>query len=202
MAGEESFSREAIEAIRGKIWERFRAVAEEQASRFPIGLESARAVGYPEELLDPFPPSVTESFAGVGNPFNLGPIGEGETVLDVGCGSGLDALIAARLVGPSGRVVGIDMVSEMTAKAQANAEALGAKQVVVARALADELPLADDTCDVVLSNGVINLLPTKAKLLAEIHRVLKAGGRLLVADMILEKPLAPEAFGDPELWSH
>ncbi|MFQ5893058.1 MAG: methyltransferase domain-containing protein [Nitrospinota bacterium] len=197
----ESFSQEAIEKIRKKIWYRFSSVAVAQVSPFPIGPESAKAVGYPEELVDSFPPAVTEAFAGVGNPFSLGPIHPGETVLDVGCGSGLDILIAARLVGPTGHVIGFDMVPEMVEKARANVEAQGAKQVLVYRGLAEDLPLADGYCDVVISNGVINLLPTKPRLLSELYRVLKPGGRLWVADMTLLKPLPPEALHDPDLWS-
>lgn len=198
---EESFSKEAVDEIRKKIWWRFRNVVVDQVSRFPIGPESAKAVGYPEDLVDSFPPTVTEAFAGVGNPFSLGAIRPGETVLDVGCGSGLDVLIASSLVGPSGRVVGFDMVPEMASKARANLETLGAKQAIVMIGLAEELPLADGIFDAVVSNGVINLLPVKSRLLSEIHRVLKPGGRLMVADMALEKPLPPEALCDPDLWS-
>ncbi|MCH7768546.1 MAG: methyltransferase domain-containing protein [Nitrospinae bacterium] len=201
MSPGESFPQEVIEEIRNKIWYRFSGVAVAQVSPFPIGPESAKAVGYPEELVDSFPTEVTEAFAGVGNPFSLGPIKPGETVLDVGCGSGLDALIAARLVGPTGSVVGFDMVPEMVEKARQNVEAQGAKQVLVFRGLAENLPLADELCDVVISNGVINLLPEKRPLLLEIHRVLKPGGRFMVADMLLLKPLPPEALQDPDLWS-
>jgi SAM-dependent methyltransferase len=197
----ECYPQEALREIRKKISERFREVAIEQNSRFPIGPESAKTVGYPEYLVDTFPASVTEAFAGVGNPFSLGPIDQGEAVLDVGCGSGLDALIAAGLVGPSGRVVGLDMVFEMVQKAQENVELLGAKQVLVMMALAEDLPFEDGSFDAVISNGVINLLPGKARLLSEIHRVLKPQGRLMVADMTLEKPLPPEALNDPDLWS-
>ena len=201
MAPGESFPQEAIEKIRKKVWYRFSGIAVGQVSRFPIGPDSAKAVGYPEEMVDSFPPEVTEAFAGVGNPFSLGSIQPGETVLDVGCGSGLDALIAAQLVGPTGCVIGFDMVPEMIQKARTNVEAQGAKQVLVFRGLAEDLPLADGLCDVVISNGVINLLPHKTRLLSEIHRVLKPGGRLMVADMILLKPLPPEALQDPDLWS-
>lgn len=197
----EDLSQDAVEKIREKIWERFREVAVDQASPFPIGPESAKEVGYAEELVDSFPPSVTESFAGVGNPFSLGPIQSGEAVLDVGCGSGLDALIASSLVGPTGRVVGFDMVPDMVQKARDNVEAYEAEQVHILMALAEDLPLANGSFDVVVSNGVINLLPFKTQLLTEIHRVLKPQGRLMVADMILEKPLAPEAREDPDLWS-
>lgn len=201
MSREECFSQDALQEIRKKIWWRFRNVAVDQVSTFPIGPESAKAVGYPEEWVDSFPPEVTEAFAGVGNPFSLGPMHPGERVLDVGCGSGLDALIAARLVGPTGAVVGFDMVPEMARKARSNADALGAKQVLVMVSLAEDLPLADGSFDIVISNGVINLLPIKTRLLGEIHRVLKPGGRLMVADMTLDKPLPPEALDDPDLWS-
>jgi SAM-dependent methyltransferase len=197
----EDLSQDAVEKIREKIWARFREVAVEQASPFPIGPDSAKTVGYPKELVDSFTLSVTESFAGVGYPFSLGPLQPGEKVLDVGCGSGLDALIAAYFVGPEGCVVGVDMVPDMVQKARDNVVAYEAEQVHILMALAEDLPLADGSFDVVVSNGVINLLPVKFPLLTEIHRVLKPQGRLMVADMILEKPLAPEAREDPDLWS-
>lgn len=201
MAEDHCFPEEAVQEIRQKVWERFQQVAVEQISRFPIGPESAKVVGYPEELVDSFPPSVTEAFAGVGNPFSLGRIKPGERVLDVGCGSGFDALVAAGLVGPTGWVVGLDMVPEMVRKARTNMDSLGAKQVLVLHGMAEALPLPDGSIDVVISNGVINLLPAKSVLLKELHRVLKPLGRLMVADMALERPLKPEALQDPDLWS-
>lgn len=201
MEHERNLPQKAIEEIRKKIWARFRSVAVDRASPFPIGPDSAKAVGYPEDLVNSFPPSVTEAFAGVGNPFSLGTIQLGEAVLDVGCGSGLDALIAASRVGSEGCVVGLDVVPEMLQKARANVETLGAKHVHILAAMAEDLPIADSSFDVVISNGVINLLPVKAPLIAEIHRVLKTGGRLMVADMIMEKPLSIEAREDPDLWS-
>lgn len=201
MVEDHYFPEEAVQEIRQKTWSRFREVAVDQVSRFPIGPESAKAVGYPEDLVDSFPLSVTEAFAGVGNPFSLGLIKPGERVLDVGCGSGFDALVAADRVGPTGWVVGLDMVPEMVQKARSNVDFLGAKQVVIAQAMAETLPLGDGSFDVVISNGVINLLPAKTVLLKELHRVLKPQGRLMVADMALERPLEPEALQDPDLWS-
>ena len=150
------------------------------------GPESAKALGYSPDEINGLRPSVTESFAGVGNPFSLGELQAGQTVLDLGCGAGMDALLAARKVGPSGRVIGVDITEEMILKARKNAEASGVTNIEFHQGDVESLPLADETVDVVISNGVFNLCLNKPRVVAEAYRVLRAGGRLLMADMILE----------------
>jgi ubiquinone/menaquinone biosynthesis C-methylase UbiE len=136
--------------------------------------------------------AVTESFAGVGNPLSLGPINPGETVLDLGSGAGLDSILAARRVGPSGRIIGIDMTSQMVAKARRNAQELGLVHVELHEALVENIPLDDETADVAICNGLFNLCPDKPKAIAEVHRVLKPKGRLLMADILLEDHVTPQ----------
>jgi ubiquinone/menaquinone biosynthesis C-methylase UbiE len=141
------------------------------------------------------------SFCGVGNPFSIDRIEEGTTVLDVGCGAGFDLLVALQLVGPSGKVVGVDLTKEMIDKARANLESMQIKNYELHHISAEQLPFADNSFDVVISNGVINLSPDKPRIFAEIHRVLKKGGRLQFADIILEKQLPPQLTASIESWS-
>jgi arsenite methyltransferase len=150
------------------------------------GKENARALGYEAEWLQQLPDAVWESAAAVGNPFALGPIHLGETVVDLGCGAGADACVAALLVGPSGRVVGIDLTPEMIEKARANATLAGFRNVTFQEADMAELPLPDACAHVVISNGSINLSPRKACGLKQVFRILKPGGRLHIADMTRE----------------
>lgn len=140
----------------------------------------------------PLPTSVTESFAGVGNPFSLAKLRAGETVLDLGCGAGMDSILAARKVGHSGRIVGVDFSSEMIDKATRNAAAVDVRNVEFRLGDLEALPLENGSFDVAISNGVFNLCPDKPKALAEVFRVLRAGGRLCMADMILEDHVTPE----------
>jgi ubiquinone/menaquinone biosynthesis C-methylase UbiE len=137
----------------------------------------------------------------VANPFSLGPLAAGETVVDLGCGAGMDALMAAQMVGPSGRVVGIDMTTEMAAKARRNAAAMGATNVTVHQGYVEELPLPDGTVDVVISNGVIDLVPDKDAVFGEILRILKPGGRIQIADVTLQNPVGEGAKRDIDLWA-
>ncbi|MCB7128430.1 MAG: methyltransferase domain-containing protein, partial [Candidatus Brocadiales bacterium] len=173
------------EVIIQKTRARFTRIAKDPSSekRFPVGPESAKRLGYDADEIDSMPGSVTESFAGVGCPIALGPINEGETVLDLGCGAGLDSLLAARRVGPEGRVIGIDMTPDMVRKASENGQKLGVENVEFRQGSAEQLSLGNTSVDIVLSNGVINLCPDKGRVVSEIYRVLRPGGRLYVADI-------------------
>ena len=194
---------ESSEEIRAKIEERFVRVAcsPQEKQPFLIGPDSARRLGYPAAEIDALPPSVTESFAGVGNPLGLGEIAPGRTVLDLGCGAGMDSILAARRVGASGRVIGVDVTEAMLIKARRNAAALGLENVEFLHAEADALPTADGTIDVVISNGVLNLCLDKPKVLAEVFRALKPGGRLQMADMLLDEGVTPREVELKGAWS-
>ncbi len=176
------------EEIRQTTRARFSRIAQDPSSekRFPIGPESAKRLGYDPAEIDALPCGVTESFAGVGCTICLGPINEGETVLDLGCGAGLDTFLAARRVGPKGRVIGVDMTPEMVRKAEGNRRELGIENVEFRQDSAEQLSVEGDSVDLVLSNGVINLCPDKERVISEIYRVLRPGGRLYVADITLE----------------
>ena len=142
-----------------------------------------------------------ESSCGVGNPFSLGDIRPGESVLDIGCGGGLDLFVAAARVGGSGRVAGIDLTEDMVVRARENLALAGVKNAEVAKVDSDLLPYGDHTFDVVISNGVINLSPRKEVIFREIHRVLRPGGRLQFADVVLENELPPSLAGSADAWS-
>ena len=194
---------EATDQIKTEIKERFVKVAlEPQArQRFPIGPTSAKRLGYDAAEIDALPIQLTESFAGVGNPLALGELQAGDTVLDLGCGAGMDSILAARRVGPTGRVVGVDMTEAMVEKAKANAEAAGVTNVEFHHGEADRLPLADGSVDVVISNGVFNLCLDKPKVLAEVFRVLRPGGRIQMADILLDDGVTPKQVESKGTWS-
>jgi SAM-dependent methyltransferase len=191
------------EAIHRAVQDMYTAVAArpKQSFHFPTGRAACHALGYPPESLASVPESAVESFAGVGYPFAAGVIREGDRVLDIGSGSGTDALICARLAGPKGRIYGLDMTAQMRAKLQAAAEAAGARNIEVLEGDAESIPMPDASVDVVTSNGVLNLVPDKARAIAEIHRVLKPGGRLQIADIALSRPVAARFRQDPEMWA-
>jgi arsenite methyltransferase len=188
--------------IREKIQEKYDRVAASPAGcfRYPTGKEGISALGYPPELWEDFPESLLASFCGVGNPFSLRPIQAGEAVLDIGCGAGFDAFIAGRLVGPQGRVVGIDVTPRMVEKAKEHLGGLLLEQVAFQMGEAEALPFPDKDFDVVLSNGVLNLTMDKEKAVREIFRVLKPGGRALLADMVLVEALPPERDRKIDNW--
>ena len=194
---------EANDDIRRMIRERFAGIARapEKEARFPVGPESARALGYDRELIGLLPLSVTESFAGVGNPLSLGEIRPGQTVLDLGSGAGLDSVLAARRVGPTGRVIGVDLAEEMVEKARRNVRALALENVEFLHAQIEDLPVGEDAVDVSISNGVLNLCPDKPGALAEIYRVLRPGGSLLLADILLEDKVTLEEVARLGTWS-
>jgi SAM-dependent methyltransferase len=167
---------------------------------FPTGRAWAQDLRYPEELAN-VPETAVESFAGVANPWELGRLAPGERVLDLGSGAGTDSLVAAQMVGEAGRVTGIDMTPEMLAKARAAATEMGATNVEFVEGEAEHLPFEDGAFDVVISNGVIDLIPDKDAVFAELHRVLVPGGRLQIADVTIQNPVSEEGRRKIDLWT-
>jgi SAM-dependent methyltransferase len=167
---------------------------------FPTGRAWAEDLDYPPELAD-VPDAAVESFAGVANPFSLGRLEPGERVADLGCGAGTDTLVAAQMVGPSGRVTGVDMTPEMLAKARSAAEQMGVENVDFVDGEIERLPFADGSIDVVISNGVIDLVPDKDAVFAEIFRVLRPGGRMQLADVTIQNPVGEEGRRNIDLWT-
>ena len=168
---------------------------------FHTGRFLADRLGYPSERVESLPDPVVESFAGVGNPFSWGDLAPGEQVVDLGSGAGFDALLAVQMVGPDGQVIGIDMTAAMLSKARANAQLLDHANIEFREGLLETLPVADSSVDVVISNGVINLCPDKGAVLAEAYRVLRPGGRLQIADIIVGKAVPDGAKQDISLWT-
>jgi arsenite methyltransferase len=178
------------------------AMAPEGAFHFHRGPGYAAAMlGYDTRELDRLPASVAARFAGVGNPHAIAPLSAGATVVDIGCGGGMDLLLAALHVGPAGRAIGVDMTAEMREQAQAGAKALALTHVDVRDGDATQLPIDDGSVDVVISNGVLNLVPLKERAIAEIARVLRPGGRLQIADIVIGEELPESALRDIDLWT-
>lgn len=177
------------------------ALAPDREFHFPTGRHACELVGYPVEELDQLPPVALESFAGVGYPFAAGVIRPGDIVLDIGSGSGTDVFLAARLVGPAGRVVGLDLTEAMRHKLLGNAARAGVGNVEVLPGNAEEIPLPAAAVDVVTSNGVLNLVPDKPRAIREIARVLRPGGRLQLADIVVETCPSEACRAHPELWA-
>jgi SAM-dependent methyltransferase len=191
------------ERLRAAIREEYSEVAHEpeRGFHFHTGRSLAQRLGYLEEWLAAMPPAAVESFAGTGNPFALGALKGGERIVDVGSGSGLDSLIAARMVAPLGRVVGIDMTPAMIEKAERAASAASIRNVSFHLGFAESLPVESTSADVILSNGVLNLVLDKAAALAEMFRVLRPGGRLQIADILVTKPVPASAKQRIDLWT-
>jgi arsenite methyltransferase len=189
--------------LRVAIQEEYREVASCPLKRFHFhtGRFLADRLDYPAKRVDALPEPAVESFAGVGNPFSWGDLQPGETVVDLGSGAGFDAQLAGFMVGPQGRVIGIDMTAAMVAKARRTADLLGLHNVEFRQGFLEELPLPDDQADVVISNGVINLCPDKATVLAEAFRVLKPGGRLQMSDIVVSRAVPEDAKQDIALWT-
>lgn len=191
------------EAIHGAVRQMYAAVATspDREFHFPTGRRACEVLGYPDGQLEELPDKALESFAGVGYPFAADVLREGDTVLDIGSGSGTDALIGAKLVGAKGRVYALDMTAEMRAKLTDTAAAAGISNIEVVEGDAESIPLADESVDVVTTNGVINLVPDKARAISEIFRVLKPGGRLQISDIALTRSVAERFRQDPQLWA-
>lgn len=192
-----------VDRLRLEVKLKYREVATrpEKGFHFHVGRSLAEMLDYPMDVVDALPPQVVESFAGVNNPFTMGALRPGQSVLDIGSGAGFDSLLAAQMVGPDGHVVGVDITPEMREKACANAALMELRNVDFKDGLAERLPLPDASVDVVISNGVINLCPDKLAIYGEVARVLKPGGRLQIADVVVQKPLPEEAVADIDLWT-
>jgi arsenite methyltransferase len=191
-----------VGVLKSEIKKTYASVSEEPRKDFvfPTGRPWAEDLGYPEELGN-VPDTAVASFAGVANPFTLGRLEPGERVLDLGSGAGTDSLVAAQMVGERGHVTGIDMTSEMLARARAAAAEMSASNVEFLEGEAERLPFADESFDVVISNGVIDLIPDKDAVFAELFRVLAPGGRLQLADVTIQNPVSAEGRRNIDLWT-
>jgi SAM-dependent methyltransferase len=191
-----------VDLLKSEIKKTYASVSEEPEREFifPTGRAWAEDLDYPPELAK-VPDAAVESFAGVANPWALGRLEPGERVLDLGSGAGTDSLIAAQMVGPDGHVTGIDMTSEMLAKARAAAAELGATNVDFVEGEAERLPFPDASFGVVVSNGVIDLIPDKDAVFAEVVRVLAPGGRIQIADVTIQNPVSDEGRRNIDLWT-
>ena len=177
------------------------STAPEQEFIFPTGRAWAQELGYPEPELARVPDATVQSFAGVANHWTLGRIEPGSVVLDLGCGAGTDLLIAAQMTGPDGRAIGVDMTATMLDRARASAAEMGLSNVELHESLIEALPLDDASVDVVISNGVIDLVPDKDAVFDEIDRVLRPGGRLQLADVVIHHEVAEDARSRIDLWT-
>lgn len=193
-----------VDQLLGEISAMYGRVAVDPDGEFHFHRGPAYAVDlldYDADELAALPDAATASFAGIANPLAVGDLAAGETVLDVGCGAGMDLQLATMRVGPGGKAIGVDMTDAMIAKARDAAAQAGIDQVEIRKGNALDLPAGDDTVDVVISNGVINLTPNKIKAFSEIHRVLRPGGRLLLGDITVAAPLSEAIRNDIELWT-
>jgi SAM-dependent methyltransferase len=192
-----------VDVLREEIRKTYTDVSTDQDKDyiFPTGRAWAEELGYPEPELSRVPDATVESFAGVANHWELGRIEPGEVVLDLGCGAGTDLLIAAQMTGARARAIGIDMTSSMLARARESAAAMGMDNVELHESLIEALPLEDASVDVVISNGVIDLVPDKGAVLDEIDRVLRPGGRLQIADVIIHHEVSEDARKRIDLWT-
>ena len=190
-------------SLREAIKEEYSEVAAnpQKGFHFHTGRPLAQMLEYAEEWLEGIPESSIESFAGTGNPFSLGELRLGERVVDVGCGAGIDSLIAAKKVGPDGRVIGVDMTPSMLEKARHAAHEAGLENVVFREGYAESLPVDEGWADVLISNGVLNPMPDKDTALQEMCRVLKSGGRLQIGDILVQKAVPESAKRKIDLWT-
>ena len=191
-----------VDLLKSEIKKTYASVSQEPERDFifPTGRAWAEDLRYPPELAN-VPDTAVESFAGVANPWELGRLTPGERVLDLGSGAGTDSLVAAQMVGEQGSVTGIDMTREMLTKARTAAAEMNAANVEFVESEAERLPFPDASFDVVISNGVIDLIPDKDAVFAELFRVLVPGGRMQIADVTIQNPVSPEGRRDIDLWT-
>jgi len=191
-----------VDLLKSEIKKTYSSVSDEPGRDFifPTGRSWAEDLGYPAELAN-VPDSAVESFAGVANPWTMGRLSAGERVLDLGSGAGTDSLVAAQMVGADGRVTGIDMTAPMLAKARAAAAEMSVANVEFVEGEAERLPFSDASFDVVISNGVIDLVPDKDAVFAELYRVLVPGGRMQIADVTIQNPVSEEGRRKIDLWT-
>jgi arsenite methyltransferase len=191
-----------VDLLKTEIKKTYSSVSDEPGRDFifPTGRAWAEDLGYPAELAN-VPDSAVESFAGVANPWTMGRLSAGERILDLGSGAGTDSLVAAQMVGANGRVTGIDMTAPMLAKARAAAAEMGVANVEFVEGEAERLPFSDASVDVVISNGVIDLVPDKDAVFAELYRVLVPGGRMQIADVTIQNPVSKEGRRKIDLWT-
>jgi arsenite methyltransferase len=192
-----------VELLRSEIEKTYTEVSTQPGKEFifQTGRSWAEDLSYPQPELSRVPDASVESFAGVANPFSLGRIEEGATVLDLGCGAGTDLLIAAQMVGRAGSVIGIDMTASMLEHARASADEMGLMNVELHQSLIESLPLPDESVDIVISNGVIDLVPDKDLVFGEIDRILRPGGRLQIADVVIHTEVSEDARDRIDLWT-
>jgi arsenite methyltransferase len=192
-----------VDVLRAEIRKTYTDVSTqpEQEFIFPTGRRWARELGYPEPELSRVPDATVESFAGVASHWTLGRIEPGEVVLDLGCGAGTDLLIAAQMTGPDGCAIGVDMTAPMLTRARDSAVEMGLTNIELHETLIERLPLEDASVDVVISNGVLDLVPDKDAVMDEIDRVLRPGGRVQLADVVIHQQVSEDARGRIDLWT-
>ena len=191
-----------VDELRRAIQDEYTLVAVDPSGdfHFHTGRRLAAILAYDDQWLDGVPEATIASFAGTGNPFSLGRLAPGEHVVDVGCGAGIDSIIAAKMVGATGSVIGVDMTPAMLDKARKSAKEADVQNIEFQQGLAESLPVADNWADVVISNGVLNLFPDKLAGLREMARVLKPGGRLQIGDILVQKAVPEKGKKDISLW--
>ncbi|NOY69171.1 MAG: methyltransferase domain-containing protein [Deltaproteobacteria bacterium] len=196
-------SRKDRDRILAGIHKKYRKVADspEGLFKFPTGKAGLKGLGYAPELIRALPEKVAASYCGVGNPFSIGAIHKDESVLDIGCGAGVDTIFAGLMAGPAGKAVGIDLTAEMLRRAEANLALTDLKNITFKRASGEKLPFEDSRFDVVISNGAINLIPDKDAAVKEAMRVLKPNGRLMIADQILKGGINPDKRERIDKWA-
>jgi arsenite methyltransferase len=192
-----------IDILRAEIRKTYSEVSTDRTKEqiFPTGRAWAEELGYPQPELSRVPDVSVESFAGVANHWTLGRVASGETVLDLGCGAGTDLLVAAQMAGSQGRVIGVDMTSPMLERAHASARSMGLENVELHESLIESVPVESASVDIVISNGVIDLVPDKEAVFDEIDRVLRPGGRLQIADVVIHHEVSEDARKRIDLWT-